>query len=114
MMGTISEKIPYLGAVVQEGLRLSYGVAARTARIATEEDLIYRGEWEKRMVEYVIPRGYAVGMSTVITHHDESIFPDSYEFVPERWLDGDNQRRKELDRAMMAFAKGSRACLAMK
>jgi cytochrome P450 len=26
------EDLPYLGAVIQEGLRLSYGVAARTAR----------------------------------------------------------------------------------
>ena len=106
--------MPYLGAVIQEGLRLSYGVAARTARIATEEDLVYRGEWNKRTVEYVIPRGYAVGMSTVITHHDETVFPDSYEFIPERWLDADNQRRKEVEKGMMAFSKGSRACLAMK
>ncbi|KAK7734753.1 hypothetical protein SLS53_007859 [Cytospora paraplurivora] len=107
------EKIPYLGAVIQEGLRLSYGVAARTARIATEEDLVYRGEWEKRTVEYVIPRGYAVGMSTVITHHDEGVFPDSHRFVPERWLDEGGRRRKEVERGMMAFSKGSRACLAM-
>ncbi|KUI69327.1 Trichodiene oxygenase [Cytospora mali] len=107
------EKMPYLGAVIQEGLRLSYGVAARTARIATEEDLVYRGEWNKRPVEHVIPRGYAVGMSTAITHHDETVFPDSYKFIPERWLDENNQRRKEVEKGMMAFAKGSRACLAM-
>lgn len=108
------EKMPYLGAVIQEGLRLSYGVASRTARIATEEDLVYRGEWAKRPVEYVIPRGYAVGMSTAITHHDEAVFPDSYAFAPERWLDADSRRRKELERGMMAFSRGSRACLAMK
>lgn len=106
--------MPYLGAVVSEGLRLSYGVAARTARTATEEDLVYRGEWDKRPVEYVIPRGYAVGMSAVMTHHDETVFPDSHAFAPERWIDEDNQRRKEVERGMMAFSKGSRACLAMK
>lgn len=106
--------MPYLGAVIQEGLRLSYGVAARTARIATEEDLVYRGEWDKRPVEHVIPRGYAVGMSTAITHHDEAVFPDSYAFAPDRWLDGENRRRKEVEKGMMAFSRGSRACLAMK
>ncbi|CRJ87160.1 hypothetical protein BN1708_009216 [Verticillium longisporum] len=110
---TVLEKLPYLGAVLQEGLRLSYGVSARTARIATEENLVYRGEFNKRPVEYVIPQGYAVGMSAAITHHDETVFPDSESFSPERWLDENNQRRKDVERGMLAFSKGSRACLGM-
>lgn len=111
---TALESLPYLGAVIQEGLRLSYGVSARTARVATEENLIYRGEWQKKTVELIVPKGYAVGMSAVITHHDERAFPDSYAFVPERWLDENDQRRKDLERSMLAFSKGSRSCLGMK
>jgi hypothetical protein len=111
---TVLETLPYLGAVIQEGLRLSYGVSSRTARVPTEENLIYRGEWNKKPVEYVIPQGYAVGMSTVVTHHDERAFPDSYAFAPERWLDENNQRRKDVERSMLAFSKGSRSCLGMK
>ncbi|KAK8875095.1 trichodiene oxygenase [Apiospora arundinis] len=120
---TALERLPYLGAVIQEGLRLSYGVSARTARVATHEDLVYRGEWtppphgrEKPVVqrlEYVIPRGYAVGMSSAISHHDEGVWPDSHAFAPERWLDDRMQRRKELERCQMAFSKGSRACIGM-
>ncbi|XP_044721523.1 cytochrome p450 domain-containing protein [Hirsutella rhossiliensis] len=111
------EKLPYLGAVIHEGLRLSYGLASRTSRIPTGEDLFYRGEWTPKgrqtstHVEYVIPRGFAIGMSSVITHHDESSFPDSHSFVPERWLDETNQHRKELDRSLLAFSKGSRGCI---
>ena len=114
------ESLSYLGAVIYEGLRLSYGVASRTSRIPTGEDLIYRGEWTAKgsktptRVEYVIPRGYAIGMSSVIVHHDESVFPDSYSFLPERWLDGKNQHRKELDRSLLSFSKGTRACIGMK
>ena len=111
---TALENLPYLGAVVQEGLRLSYGVSARTARVPTEENLLFKGEWNKKPVEYVIPQGYAVGMSAAVTHHDEKAFPDSYAFIPERWLDENNQRRKDLDRSMLAFSKGSRSCLGMK
>lgn len=111
---TTLEHLPYLGAVIQEGLRLSYGVSARTARIATEENLVYRGEWNRKSVQYVIPRGYAIGMSAVITHHDERLFPSSYAFIPERWLDENNQRRKDLERSTLAFSKGSRSCLGMK
>lgn len=38
------EKLPYLGAVIHERLRLSYGLASQTSRIATGEDLVYRGK----------------------------------------------------------------------
>lgn len=111
---TVLETLPYLGAVIQEGLRLSYGVSARTARIATEESLVYRGEWNKKPVECVVPKGYAVGMSAAVTHHDETVFPDSNSFIPERWLDENNQRNKSVERGMLAFSKGSRSCLGMK
>ncbi|KAI0888399.1 cytochrome P450 [Annulohypoxylon maeteangense] len=107
----VLETLPYLDGVIQEGLRLSYGVSARSPRVATEENLVYRGEWNKKPVEYVIPKGYAIGMSCVISHHNEDIFPDSYSFKPERWLDAEN--RKQLDRGMFAFSKGSRSCLGM-
>ncbi|KAH7128017.1 cytochrome P450 [Dactylonectria estremocensis] len=110
---TILEKLPYLGAVLQERLRLSYGVSARTARIPTEENIVYQSEFNKKPVEYMIPRGYAVGMSAAITHHDESVFPNSLQFIPERWLDENNQRRKDVERGMLAFSKGSRSCLGM-
>lgn len=110
----VLETLPYLGAVIQEGLRLSYGVSSRTARVPTEENLLYRGEWQKRPVQYVLPKGYAIGMSSYITHHNERAFPDSFSFSPERWLDENNQRRKDLERSMLSFSKGSRACLGMK
>ncbi|KAK0726268.1 cytochrome P450 [Apiosordaria backusii] len=114
------EGLPYLGAVIYEGLRLSYGLASRTSRVAPGEDLFYQGTWTpkgrntEKKVEYVIPRGYAIGMSAVITHHDESIYPDSHSFIPERWLDEKNQHRKDLDRALLSFSKGSRGCIGIK
>lgn len=106
------EALPYLGAVIQEGQRLSYGVSARSSRVAPHEDLVYRGEWAKKPVEVAIPRGYAVGMSAAIAHHDEAVFPDSHSFLPERWLLDDGQtRNRELERGLLNFSKGSRACL---
>jgi cytochrome P450 len=106
--------LPYLGAVVQEGLRLSHGVSSRTARIATGEDLVYRGEFQKKPVELVLPRGFTIGMSSAITHHDEAVFPDSHSFLPERWLGGDAVLRRGFDRTFLSFSKGSRMCLGMK
>ncbi|XXG95502.1 hypothetical protein Hte_001766 [Hypoxylon texense] len=109
---SVLEGLPYFQAVVREGLRLSYGVGQRSARVPIHEDLVYRGNWKGEPVEYVIPRGYGIGMSNRITHHIESIFPDSHSFIPERWLDDKN--RKQLDRGFVVFSKGARACLGMK
>jgi cytochrome P450 len=111
---TTLEQLPYLGAVIQEGLRLSYGVSSRTARVPTQEDLVYRGEFNKKPVTLVLPRGYAIGMSAAISHHDETAFPNSFAFVPERWLDENNKFKKDLEKSMIAFSKGSRGCLGKK
>jgi cytochrome P450 len=78
---TVLEKLPYLGVVIQEGLRLSYCVSSRSARTSTQEDLVYRGEWNKKPMELVLFRASAICMSAAITHHDESIFPDSHSFI---------------------------------
>ncbi|KAK8139125.1 hypothetical protein PG984_002505 [Apiospora sp. TS-2023a] len=78
------ERLPFLGIVIQEGLRLPSGMAARTACIATGEVLLHCAEWNRKPVEYIVSKGYAVDMSTVTMHHNENVFLDSYAFVPER------------------------------
>lgn len=45
-------------------------------------------------------------------HHNESIFFNSYDFIPERWMD--LEKRKKLETYMVAFTKGSRQCIGMK
>lgn len=51
-------------------------------------------------------------MTSVFMHHNETIFPNSHEFVPERWMD--LEKRKYLEKYMVAFTKGSRQCIGMK
>lgn len=109
------EKLPFLNAVIMEGLRLSYGISARSPRIAEEEDLVYSGlDQGGNKIEYVIPRGWAVGMSTALAHHNEDLFPNSHEFVPERWIDKEGNRRPDLEKHIMSFSKGSRQCVGIK
>ncbi|KAL3473218.1 cytochrome P450 [Aspergillus californicus] len=97
------EQLPYLTAVMLEGIRLSYGVTARLPRIAPNNALTYK--------DWTIPPGTPVSMSCLLMHHDESVFPDSYRFNPERWLDP--TERKRLEKYMVAFSKGSRQCIGM-
>lgn len=104
------EQLPLLGAVVNESLRLSYGLTGRSSRVPTQEDLVYRGSWTPRSssevvkVEHVVPKGWSISMSTPIFHHNESIFPDSEKFKPERWLDESGKRRKDLERFLFSVS----------
>ncbi|OJJ72828.1 hypothetical protein ASPBRDRAFT_124116 [Aspergillus brasiliensis CBS 101740] len=95
------EQMPYLNGIILEGLRLSYGISSRLPRIAPDTVLHYK-EWS-------IPPGTPVGMTSVLMHHNETVFPDSYRFMPERWLEPDT--RKHLEKYMVAFSKGSRQCI---
>ncbi|KUI53669.1 Trichodiene oxygenase [Cytospora mali] len=109
------EKLPYISGVIHEGLRLSYGVSARSPRIAPDEDLVYRAEVKgEGKVEYVIPRGWAMGCSAAVMHHNEDVFPDSNTFLPERWFDEQGNKKKDLEKCLLSFSRGTRQCLGMK
>ena len=93
------EQLPYLSAVIEEGNRLSWGVTARLARIAPEP---------LRYELYTIPAGTPVSITTLSAHTNETIFPDPYYFVPDRWLGSEGIARRKYQ---MAFNKGDRKCL---
>lgn len=102
------EKLSYLKACIQESLRLSYGISARNPRRHPDRELNYEGQ-------YIIPKGTKVSMTIVDVHHDESIYPDSHRFQPERWLDDPKAPDGQpLDRYLMAFGRGPRMCLGIK
>ena len=104
---TVLEQLPYLHACTREAVRLSYGVSGRMPRISPHNTMTYG--------KYTIPPGTPVSMSTVDVHHDESIFPDSHTFKPERWLDNPRAPNgSPLDRYLVAFGKGGRSCLGIK
>ncbi|KAI1121324.1 trichodiene oxygenase [Nemania abortiva] len=99
----VLEQLPYLRAVLMEGLRISPALGTRMARIAPDRDLLYK-HWR-------IPAGTPVGMTLVLLHMDESLYPEPRRFNPDRWL-GHNGQLK-LDRAFAPFLRGTRACLGM-
>lgn len=98
------EKLPYLTAIIQEGLRLSYGVSTRLPRVSPNVELLLN-DGQKT---WVIPSNTPVSMSAGIQHLDPRIFPDPTSFQPERWLDS-----KGLDKYLASFSKGSRQCVGM-
>jgi cytochrome P450 len=105
------EKRPYFWAIIQECLRMMPGVSHRSARIAREEDLVYKSQDGKS--EWVIPRGTPIGMTSMINHWNTELFPNPDDFLPERWL-VDGKPNYQLSKKLIAFGKGSRSCIGEK
>ncbi|KAF1815265.1 putative cytochrome P450 [Eremomyces bilateralis CBS 781.70] len=118
---TTLENLPYLQATVAETLRHAYGVVQRLIRV--HQDPVHlrstvkipnRDGSEKvqvKEVSYVIPKGYSLSMTSLWIHKNPDLFPDPDKFAPERWLDAEGMKRKDLDRYLMSFSKGTRQCL---
>lgn len=56
--------------------------------------------------EYVVPAGSAIGISILLVHHREDVYPDPFAFAPERWAD-----RKPGTYEWIPFGGGTRRCL---
>lgn len=98
------EKLPYLTAVIYEGLRLSVGVAHRLARISPDVSYTYQG--------VTIPRGVAVGMTSMDILENSGIFSDPGMFSPGRWLPFDSPHvRQRYQWLQTVFGGGTRVCL---
>lgn len=96
------EQLPYLSAVVSEGLRLSYGTIHRLQRVHPDTALTFR--------DWVIPPGTPVGMDPLHLHHDPAVFPDSRTFDPSRWTGPEKESRQKY---LFNFGRGTRQCLGM-
>ncbi|MCC5896802.1 MAG: cytochrome P450 [Phormidium sp. BM_Day4_Bin.17] len=92
-------KLPYLTAVCNETLRI-YPVALVTfPRIAKEPF---------QVGDYQFPAESVLAPCIYLTHHREDIFPDSYSFKPERFLE-----RQYSPYEFYPFGGGNRRCLGM-
>lgn len=101
------ETVPYLRAVVKEGLRLGMANPTRLTRVVPPSVVLQVGE-------YSLPAGTIVGCAAYTLHHDPDVFPEPFEFRPERWLESGQDRglsRPDMDRNMMPFGVGLRACI---
>lgn len=111
-VATLENNAPYLSAAISEGLRMALGTGQRLARVAPEETLRYTRKDTGEAV--LFPPGVVMSMTALAVNYNEDNFPHPFSFRPERWLDERGKRRKELERYILTFGKGTRNCVGMK
>ncbi|KAH8669213.1 cytochrome P450 [Ilyonectria robusta] len=98
MDGDSTKKLPYLHAVVEEGLRLFPPVPLGLPRVCPGATID----------GYYVPSGTEVSVDNFVMSGDARNFPDPDEFHPERWIGENTRSNKEASRP---FSIGPRACL---
>lgn len=96
------EPLPYLSAIIKEGLRMSYGVVSRMPRVSPSAPIRYKN--------WIIPPNTPVSMNNMDMHDDPSVFVNPKDFSPERWLQPNSA---ELQTQLAPFCRGTRACVGM-
>ena len=106
MLGAKLENLPFLNAVINEGLRLHPGATHRQDRMAPDEDMIYVSPTGTK---WTIPAGNAVGMSPYFLNRITDIYEDPDDFLPDRFLGAG----AHLAKYQLIFGKGARMCIGM-
>jgi cytochrome P450 len=96
-------QLPYLGAVIKESFRLYSPFAVSFQRYAPPQGIMLAGTH--------IAAGMRVGINPAVSQHHKEVFGvDANVFRPERWLDGNVEQLKIMDRNLMFFGVGTRRC----
>ncbi|KAI1328954.1 cytochrome P450 [Xylariaceae sp. FL0255] len=95
---TRAQQLPYLQAVIAEGLRIHPPGSRGFPRVSPGTQIS----------GYSVPAGVEVYTRAWTMSHNEQNFHSPYEFKTERWVDGDC---KDIKEASQPFSLGARRCI---
>ncbi|KAH0346254.1 cytochrome P450, partial [Aureobasidium melanogenum] len=95
------DQLPYLNAVVKEGLRVFPPIPMSFPRYTPDSGTNLDG--------YYIPGHVIVSCQPFTLHKDPKVFPLPEKFDPQRWLE--EKGELERNRMFFAFSQGARGCI---
>ena len=95
----------YLNAVMDEVQRMRFTVVRQFRTAAQDYDLHAPGMNCQNRIS--LKAGQVISVSTYSVHHDPSLFPEPFQFRPERFLNGE-----VAEGTYMPFSAGPRLCIA--
>ena len=101
---TEAQSLPYLDACIKEAFRLHPAAGLPLERVTPPAGAEICGEH--------IPGGTIVGCSAWVIHRRQDVYGDDIDsYRPERWLEADKDRLREMNANMFQFGAGSRTCI---
>ncbi|KAI4210385.1 MAG: hypothetical protein LQ351_006752 [Letrouitia transgressa] len=99
-----SQKLPYLDACIKEAFRLHPAAGLPLERVVPPQGIEICGEQ--------IAGGTIVGCNAWVIHRRPEVFGNNVDhYCPERWLEVNQEKRKEMEGTMFQFGKGARTCI---
>lgn len=101
---TAAQKLPYLDACIQEAWRVFPAVGLLLERHVPASGATICGER--------IPGGTIVGCNAWVLHRRPEVFgADTDAYRPERWLEAEPAKLREMKATMFQFGAGARTCI---
>ena len=99
-----TQSLPYLAAVIKEGLRMHPALSLPLERITPPSGLHIHNTY--------IPPGTVIGINPYVLQRDSRIFgSDAESWNPSRWLSEEEKHSKKMEHSLLTFGAGKRGCL---
>lgn len=97
------QKLPYLTACIDEGMRLHFIIGVGLPRYVPQRGATISGRH--------FPGGYKVVLNPPVIQTNQEIFgEDAHDFRPERWLESEEEKIKLMRKYFHPWGYGTRVC----
>ena len=92
-----ARKLPYLDACIKEALRMVPAIGIPLERVVPDGGIQICGRYFKS--------GTVLGVNVSVVHRDKEVYrADAALWRPERWIEADEDKRKEMVRVLFAVS----------
>lgn len=94
-----AHKLPYLDACIKEALRMTPAIGIPLERVSPPQGMEISGRH--------FESGTVLGVNAWVMHKSENIFgADAAIWRPGRWIEGNEEKKKEMERTLFAVSSG--------